>query len=197
MNIFNNSKKNNKGAVEMSLNLIIMLVIGLTVLGLIIGFVTNFLNQATDGVAQQLDDNAEQRLNEIRSVSGNLVAEPARMRINRGQNKNIYIKLENPFSSDISGIYDGTVLTTEAVPSTVSANQGTFTFQLTGEEPTATIELLGAPIDLTASEVESYLFELRTDQSVPTGTYFLTITFQASDGTDTQTYQERISLVVE
>lgn len=183
--IYKNSKK---GAVEMSLNLIIMLVIGLTVMGLIIAFVTNFLDEATSGIGDTVSDAEEQRLLDIQGVSGNLVIQPSEVTLERGESDTIFLKLENPLSQPVEDIFAGGALGT--------TDTEDFYYEITGiqaSDADFTVEL--NPLRLDASETNSYRMILSTGGSTPTGNYFLTFNWENSNFV--RNYSQAVTVVVE
>ena len=99
--------KNKKGAVELSLNLIIMLVIGLTVLGLIIGFVTGFLGEAGTGFLGQLGEDDKNKLEQIKNEPGNFAISPTSLKVKKNERAKIYVKVRNPTNVDFDFTSDG------------------------------------------------------------------------------------------
>ncbi|MFP4401978.1 MAG: hypothetical protein ACLFPL_02000 [Candidatus Nanoarchaeia archaeon] len=177
---------NKKGAIEMSLNLIIMLVIGLTVLGLIISFVNNFLTDATDGIGDTLSETEEQRLEDIQTESGNLVIQPSQIEIGRGDSQTLFMKMENPTSQPIEGIFQGGELGT--------SDSADFYYNVTGRNANQaqfSIEL--NPIQLDASQIDSYRMIVSSVGGTPVGNYFLTFRWE----TPVRNYSESVTVVVE
>ena len=94
--------KKNKKAIEMSLNLIIMLIIGLTLLGLILALITSKIgeaNQDTQKLLEQLDNKLVERLKE---KPGNFVLSTNKLTIGKGKKKLIYMKVVNVGTGDIT-----------------------------------------------------------------------------------------------
>ncbi len=93
---------NKKGAIEMSLNLIIMLIIGMVVLGLVIGFVNSLVSKGTDSFDKQLGDNEKLKLDEVKACPENLCVNPyPAITIKKGDDTNMFIKVR-AFSEEIS-----------------------------------------------------------------------------------------------
>lgn len=187
MNNFNKAINNNKGAVEMSLNLIIMLVIGLTVLGLIIAFVTGFLGQAEDSVLGSLTPDDTTKLEQVKRESGNFVISPSNLNIQRGGDKKLYIKIENPES-----IAQDVFTAGGEVPSPGGATDN-FKYEVTGGSGTPDIKVEGPPIKLQASEIQAIPAIVSIGESTPSGNYFLS--FEIIIGSNT--YTQVVTVVVE
>lgn len=88
-------KFNNKGAVELSLNLIIMLIIGLTILGLVIGFVTGLIGDAKSSFDERFSSTEESYKQEALDAPGYFAVRPTDINLKRGENKRIFVKVEN------------------------------------------------------------------------------------------------------
>ncbi len=191
MNIFNKSMKKSaqskKAAVEMSLNLIIMLVIGLTVLGLIIAFVTGFLGQAEDSLLGSLTPDDTTKLEQVKRESGNFVISPSNLNVQRGTDEKLYIKIENP-SSVAQAVYTAGGV----VPSPGSASDS-FTYSVTGGSGTPDISVEAPPINLQPSEIQAIPAIVTIGDSTPTGNYFLS--FQTT--IDSNIYTQVVTVVVE
>ena len=187
--LFNTHKK---GAVELSLNLIIMLVIGLTVLGLIIAFVTGFLGDATEGIGQ-LTPGDEEILRDLASRPGNFEFHRRDVTVRRGNEVRLFAKFENPLSAPV------TVHDQSEVEQDTSRN---FHFQVsdTGQGLTdpGLFRVFMAPLDLGASQSDALAMDLRVDSQVPTGNYFLsfTVNFEDANGNERQ-YTNRVTITVE
>lgn len=188
MNIFNKSMKKStqgkKAAVEMSLNLIIMLVIGLTVLGLIIAFVTGFLGQAEDSLLGSLTPDDTTKLEQVKRESGNFVISPSNVNIQRGTDEKVYIKIENP-SSALQNVYDGLATLT-----TPTASGNNFGFVVT---PNAAISVEAPPINLQASEIQAIPAIITVPESIGSGNYFISFEVEI----DSNTYTQVVTITVE
>ena len=90
-----NKLYNKKGAVEMSLNLIIMLIIGLTVLGLVIGFVTNLIGDASNELGGKLSASEEAEQETVLKQPGRFAVFPSKVNIAPGDNRRVFLKIQN------------------------------------------------------------------------------------------------------
>lgn len=105
-----------KKAIEMSINIIVMLVIGLTVLGLVIGFVTNLLNNASSGFDDRLSAAEDAERQVALDASGVFAVNPTSVTVNRGDTRRVFVKFKNTAaSSDLT------------IPSIVSGNSTNLT----------------------------------------------------------------------
>ena len=172
-----------RGAVEMSLNLIIMLVIGLTVLGLIIAFVTGFLGQAEDSVLGSLTPDDSTKLEQVKRETGNFVISPSNLNVKRGDSAKLYMKIENPTSVEQGGIFSGGTV----------QETGSFSFIVTGGNGNADVSVEAPPIMLQPSEIQAVPMIVTIGDSTAAGNYFLTFTTQI----DTEKYTKVITVVVE
>ena len=196
--IIKNNIYGKKGAVEMSLNLIIMLVIGLTVLGLIIAFVTGFLGDATEGIGGSLPGD-EERLQEVLSRSGNFEFLRSSMTVQRNSNARMFVKFENPLTDE------ATIFTGQGFIDQDSAeDDNNIFYTITGgpnpEELSAVqsgITIAAPPITLNPSQANSFPMDLRISSGVPTGNYFLSfrVTFGDEEG-DERSYTQVVTLTV-
>ena len=91
-----------KKSMELSLNLIIFLVIGLTVLGLVISFVTGFLGDASKSFSGQLGEDDKNKLDQVLNENGNLVIQPTTTNLKKGDSDptKVYMKVRNVELSD-------------------------------------------------------------------------------------------------
>ncbi len=155
---------NKKGAVEMSLNLIIMLVIGLTILGLIIGFVTNFLGEAGDQIPITEDDKI--KLEQVEREAGNFAFLSGTLVVTKNSDKKskLYMKIRNPSNSDFEFIpNDG--LIDDSGELNVEFSKG----RDAGDDfPT----VYGPAISLKSGEVGAYPLEVVAEDIVLPGTYY-------------------------
>ena len=94
--------KKNKKAVEMSLNLIIMLIIGLTILGLIIGLVISKKSNAEEIFQQGLDALDTHTKERLEEESGVFVLSTPKVKVRKGDRKILYAKVENDYTFPIS-----------------------------------------------------------------------------------------------
>ncbi len=86
--------KGKKGTIELSLNLIIMLIIGMVVLGLVIGFVHSLVNQGTQKFKEQLTAEQQEELNQVKDKPGNLALLPeTSINLKKDGKSHVYIKV--------------------------------------------------------------------------------------------------------
>jgi len=90
-----NKKRQKKAAIEMSLNLIILLIIGLTVLALVIGFVNNLINKGESQFTGQLNNAQQQERENVLNKPGTFAFGPSSLRIKPGEAEKMFIKLGN------------------------------------------------------------------------------------------------------
>lgn len=201
--IIKNFSFKKKGAVELSLNLIIMLVIGLTVLGLIIAFVTQFLGDATEGVGQALPGD-EEILRDLISRSGNFEFHRRDVTVRRGSEVRLYAKFENPLSEDVA------VHSAAQIPMKKVDEHNSFVFEVSttgqtiSEDDDSLFRAFMAPLRLDASQSDALPIDLRVSSAVPTGNYFLTftVTYKAgnddeNNGNEARTYSRVVTVTVE
>lgn len=188
-------RMNNKGAVEMSLNLIIMLVIGLTVMGLIIAFVTNFLGDAGAGIGE-VTPGDEEKLASVLEEPGNFEFYARDLTIQRGDTKKLYVKFENPFTSSVTILSGGQVISDDSDNLYYTISGGPNPSDTSPEY--SEIQVVAPPISLQPSGSNSYPFTVEVaDSGVPTGNYFLEFKTSYDDGTDTKNYTKVVTLTVE
>lgn len=78
----------------MSLNLIIMLIIGMVVLGLVIGFVNSLVSKGVEGFDDQIGENQQLKLDEVRNSPDNLAVIPGpSLSVPTGDQTNVFIKV--------------------------------------------------------------------------------------------------------
>lgn len=163
------SKYNNKkGAVELSLNLIIMLIIGLTVLGLVIAFVTGFLNQAGEGLQDTLSQEDEANINAVKDLSGNFNFLQREVTTTQGETEKLFFKYRNTDATDIS------------LPGQI-ADSGSITVTLTnadpaGSDPTGQITFTTAPISVSSGTTEGGVIRANIDSTLQPGVYYAVFT---------------------
>lgn len=87
-------KKNKKAGMELSLNLIIMLIIGLVVLGLVITFVQQMMTDATDQFSSSLTEQEQKKLDEVKAHSENFAVLPQpELKMRKGEAGKLYMKI--------------------------------------------------------------------------------------------------------
>ena len=187
-----NIKNNKTGAVELSLNLIIMLVIGLTVLGLVIPFVTGFLGSAEDSFADKITEDDKTKIDQVIREDGNFAFLTSTLNIQKGEEAKLYIKVRNPTGASDSVFSGGQIKsTTDGLTVSVISAGGDGT--ALANDP---IIVQGPPITLDAGEEEGYALIVSVDDSLATGNYFAT--FEISIGATTpETYSETVTIEVE
>ena len=174
-------RENKKGAVELSLNLIIMLIIGLVVMGLIIAFVTSFLGEAQDEVGSALtpDDNA--KIKQVIRELGDFATLSANTEIVRGSGKSgkVYIKVVNSYSNifEFTGgqvPQDGTgSLYAEITAGRIESGQYS-----------DGIEIYAPKITLTQGTSDGYVLDVYASDKVPLGTYYASFTVKELSDSD-------------
>ena len=167
-------RKGKKGAVELSLNLIIMLIIGLVVMGLVIAFVTGFLGEAKVGVSDALTPDDKSNIEQILRERGNFARAPSNIELFRGStgSEKIYIKLANSHFSDY--IFPGGEITETGSTLRVAVQEGNVEGDYSGA--TTKITFYGAPVTLKSGESGGYALDVYAGKEVPVGTYYATIT---------------------
>lgn len=158
-------KKNIKGAVELSLNLIIMLIIGMVVLGLVIAFVNNLIGQGSESFEKQLGDNDKLRLEDVKSCSDNLCVNPfPTLKVKMGDEESVYIK-------------------TRAFGELIECHAGELnnancklTYSIVEEDGTSTdkIKLGGPQLKAVQGEEDAQMYILKTNDAT-LGRYYLTL----------------------
>ena len=185
--IINNNKK---GAVEMSLNLIIMLIIGLTILGLIIAFVTNFLGNAEENFTGQLSEDDKTKIEQVKRESGNFAFLESSTRLVQGANDpgKLYLKIRNPTGEDFA--FDGGLFP-ESGDLSVEITEGNIGEGAYG----GGISVYGPPITLTSAQSDGYPVEVYADESVPLGTYYAKFSLTLPGGSES--YNQVVTITVE
>ena len=179
----NKSKK----AMEMSINLIIMLVIGLTIMGLIISFVTSFLGDAEDSFASKLSEDHKTNIESVKRLNGNFEFLDTTVILTKGktEKKKIYVKFRNPTTSPLPNLFDGGDI--------VDAS-GNFFASITyaGTETVSGITIYGPPISLNEGENAGFPLQVQIDKTTEVGSYFIKFTATI----DNEEYNEVITLEV-
>jgi hypothetical protein len=161
-----------KGAVEMSLNLIIMLIIGMVVLGLVIGFVNSLVNKGTEGFDKQIGDNEALKLEKVRSSSENLAVEPnPSISVKKGSKTNIFVKIRgyaeeiecNPGNLDTCSLFIYEVIDSE------------------GNDATGDLVLSGPGFTASQGSEDAKMYTLSTGEASVIGTYYLTLKLYPED----------------
>lgn len=178
MVIKNNNKK---GAVELSLNLIIMLIIGMVVLGLVISFVTKLVGAGVDSFDNQIGDNEKLKLDGVRNCPENLCIAPSpTITVKKGEKTNVFIKVR---------AYNGII---NCPPGEINNNcagngEGDLMYSLYEEDGTEydashTLLTLAGP-GLTAEEgaEDAKMYTLKADGTVPQGIYYMKLELYSQD----------------
>ncbi len=171
-----------KGAVELSLNLIIMLIIGLTVLGLVIGFVVNLVNQATDDFEGRLSDLDQRQLDQVMEEPGYFAAGPSTIKIKPGDKGKMYIKIDNIGDNDLTiDSFD------EQGP---NMGSGTLKFAQTNIEGDCVLRLISPEYTIKPKEAQGLVFNVEPlrDSCTDGNEMFLKVTFEpTADNSRTET----------
>lgn len=178
-----------KGAVELSLNLIIMLVIGLTVLGLVIAFVTNFLGSAEDSFVGKLSEDDKTKIQQVIREQGNFAFLESTVTIKQGDSTpgKLYMKVRNPESAPFIFIpVNGEVLSSGEIGVVISAGRT----EGSGSGVSA-IKVFGPPISLEQGETEGYTLEVYANEA-DIGTYYATFTINFGSRTETKIVTIRV-----
>lgn len=169
-------KNSKKGAVEMSLNLIIMLIIGMVVLGLVIGFVNSLVNKGAEGFDRQIGDNEKLKLDKVKSCSENLCVEPdPSVDVKKNGRQNIFLKVRAFTGTTPIICTPGLLDSCTELSYTVSGEDGT-----TGVQG---LTLSGPGFNIPLGEEDAQMYTLRADTDVEIGIYYLTLTLAL--GTET------------
>lgn len=178
---------NKKGAVELSLNLIIMLIIGMVVLGLVIGFVNSLVSKGTESFDKQLGDNEKLKLEEVSRCSENLciIPEPS-VGIKKGETQNVFIKVR-AFVEDVNcgaGELNGKAC---GVSYEILDDEGT---DVSGDNY---ILLVGPGFTAPDGSEDSKMYSLKADKTTPVGTYYLTLKLYIGDDEVSKTITVNVS----
>jgi hypothetical protein len=158
-------KNKKKGGVELSLNLIIMLIIGMVVLGLVIGFVSSLVNKGTEGFDKQLGDNEKIKLEEVSKCGKNLCVVPdPSLTIKKGGKENIFIGVrafsEDPIICDV-GDLEGCVVS--------------YVVQANDDGDADHITLAGPGFNADVGRSDAQMYTLKAGDETLVGTYYLTL----------------------
>lgn len=199
-----------KGAVELSLNLIIMLIIGLVVMGLVIGFVTNLIGNAQGQFITELDSQDEATLAEVQNCGDNLCVLPApSIRVEQGGEAKVFFAVK-------------------AVAENISTNPGPLNAQGDSEDPESLITynvfdasgeagvdndnsyngeitISGPGFSANEGAIDSKMYTMQVDSSLPTGNYFIIFRYYDADSSGdvpdddsfNQRDERRINMIVE
>jgi hypothetical protein len=130
-----------KKGIEMSINIIVMLVIGLTILGLVIGFVTNLLNNASSGFDDKLSAAEDAERQVALDASGVFAVNPSSVTVNRGDVRRIFVKFKN---TDATGDLPIAAVATGAIEA--SDSNGVMKFVMTDIVGTCSVNTVPADV---------------------------------------------------
>lgn len=178
-------KQSKKGAVELSLNLIIMLVIGLTVLGLVIGFVVSLINQGRENFEESLNNAQLEERDKVEQEEGVFVVGPKIQSVKAGEAGALHLKMENRGETQLTGV---TVGSGSAVSFEINDALGDCGANLlTINAPTIVIE----PNDF---QVISIPVPTDVNRCETGDSFYMTFTYQPTGGvTKSQTIEVQIS----
>ncbi len=170
--------KKKKGAVELSLNLIIMLIIGLVVLGLVIGFVKQLVSKSTSSFVREMDEHDQQMLDQVKSSPENLAVLPSTtIRVKKGGEAKVFIKVRNYGSSSIT-------IDPGDLPS--SGSELTAEFEDGSGSASSDLKLQGPGFDIEPGKEESHMYILKAEDTASSGKYYyLILTLEPSTGEKT------------
>jgi len=181
-------RRKKKGAIELSLNLIIMLIIGLVILGLVISFVRNMMNKATSSFNTQLTAQDQQNLHRVLQSSKPFDIYPSpSITVKSNNPKKIYLKIRNLKSDSPISIGAGPLSNTVSDYDTITKNDGT--------TPTGTIVISGPGFSLKPGQVDAKMYFLTA--KLPPGTYFVTINVNNLLGTTNMYNDFSFTLIVQ
>ena len=196
---------NKKGAVEMSLNLIIMLIIGMVVLGLVIGFVNSLVNKGTESFDKQLGDNEKLKLDEVKNCPDNLCVNPSpSVSVKKGGKTNIFIKVRavNPppttgFTIEVGpGALDYD--TTAGLTYRVIDDEGNDICGTSGcSASSAPIILSGPGFKLNSGSEDAQMYTLKVTGDVVIGTYYLTLYSEFDNLAGSEEYVDSKTITLE
>jgi len=160
-------ENNKKAAIEMSLNLIIMLIIGMVVLGLVIGFVNSLVGKGTESFDKQLGDNEKLKLEEVQNSPGNLAVSPEpSVSVKMGTKTNIFIKVRA--YADPIDIPAGLLPDSSGIMYYQVLDDG-------GNDASGSLILSGPGFKADNGGEDAKMYTLKTGDSSSIGTYYLTI----------------------
>ena len=164
-------RENKKGAVELSLNLIIMLIIGMVILGLVIAFVQNIVTKGTDVFEGEITKQDQLSIDDVSKCRNNFCVKPSpTINLKNGENK-IFLKLRNT-NTPITNCGPGIISEGIATDCKISIK----VVSVDGASLPPVFKLIGPGHNLEAGEEKSDLYKLVLE-GVPTGSYYVTLTF--------------------
>ncbi len=183
-----NYKTSKKGAVELSLNLIIMLIIGMVVLGLVIGFVNSLVGRGAETFNSQMGDNEKLKLDDVRSCPGNLCVNPTpSINIKKGGNENVFIKVRVFQGSDAMSCKAGELN---------SCNDEKVSYEVVdsvGDPIDNALTLVGPGFQAKVGDEDAQMYTLKADKKeAQIGTYYLSIHLFPND----EEHKETVTITV-
>lgn len=161
-----------KGAVEMSLNLIIMLIIGMVVLGLVIGFVNSLVSQGVSGFEDQIGENEQLKLDEVSQSPDNLAVVPSpSMDIKVGDSSAVFIKVR-AFDQAID--CGAGLLADQSCPVSFEV------LDESGTDATGALILSGPGFKANSGSEDAKMYTLKTG-TASVGTYYLTMNLYSGE----------------
>ena len=165
--------KINKKAMEMSLNLIIMLIIGMVILGLVIGFVNSMVGKGTEQFEGRLNEEQNYKLEEVRNCAENFCVAPVSVTIKKGEKGVVFVKMRNTgtsttaYSQGAGGLASGTTLKASAT----SKDGGTSISPIT---------VISPAFSIAAGSDTALMVTLSVSNTAEIGTYFVTFEYDSN-----------------
>ena len=168
-----------KKGLELSVNVIVILIIGLTILGLVIGFVTTLIGDTEAQFAGQLDEDDQQRLDEVEREPGNFVVSPSQLSVRSGSNEPemLYIKIRSYRGEVGSDCGVGSLVDECADFDIIVEDSRGSEFSVGHISDGEEFELSGPGFQVSEGAEEANAYELYVDGSVDPGTYYMRIDF--------------------
>ena len=164
----------------MSLNLIIMLIIGMVVLGLVIGFVNSLVSKGVEGFDDQIGENQQLKLNDVKASPDNLAVLPEpSIDVKIGGKTNIFIKARAYGSLIDCGAGELNTNCASLVTYDVVDEDGT-------TDATALI-VTGPGFDADVGKEDAKMYTLKPGTTGTVGTYYLTFSLYGGEETKTLT----------
>lgn len=184
-------KKNQKKAgIEMSLNLIILLIIGMVVLGLVIGFVTKLIGKGTEGLDEQLSASENQQKDQVLSAPGIIAVAPETFNIKSGGSKKFYLKLYNPTNTQM--IFTQNLGANFISTRPIDALSSTLSFGMVdgvaNVPQNCAFTLTNTPLTLEPSSTQVMIIQIDATKQCPLDyKFFLTIKYTPTGSSETLT----------
>ena len=183
-----------KKGIELSVNVIVMLVIGLTILGLVISFVTNFLGSAEEQFEGSLSDDDKTKLEQVEREDGNFAFLSGTVVVEKesSQRTKLYMKIRNPTSQDFT-FGGGNLNGADSSDSlSVSFSAGAGLGGTIDTPPTVYVP----QISLKDGEVGAFPLEVVAGETVIPGVYYAKFTANIGDSEDGETISEIVTIEV-